>query len=212
MLLAAMGCYLFYYTGRQNRGFAVPGLREDLELSPSQIGTLSAAMLLAYGLGQAVNGGLGDRFGARALVAFGAFASAVLNWATSLSSGFQTMLVFWTLNGYAQSFGWAPSCRLIANWWPAHRRGTAYGLFVWSAGFSSVLTFGLSLLALSFTDWRGVFRYPVLLLAIAGIAFFLLVRNEPTATDAPETDGGTTRKTQISEPPPARWPDGMLQF
>ncbi len=33
MLLATMFCYLFFYTGRQTFGFAIPGIQEELGFS-----------------------------------------------------------------------------------------------------------------------------------------------------------------------------------
>ncbi|MBT7908965.1 MAG: MFS transporter, partial [Verrucomicrobia bacterium] len=33
MLLATMFCYLFFYTGRQTAGFAIPGIHEELGIS-----------------------------------------------------------------------------------------------------------------------------------------------------------------------------------
>ena len=62
-LLAVMFCYLFYYTGRQNFGFAIPGMAEELGLSKISLGWCSTALLWSYAIGQAINGPLADRFG-----------------------------------------------------------------------------------------------------------------------------------------------------
>ncbi|MGH3589254.1 MAG: MFS transporter, partial [Pseudonocardia sp.] len=58
MLLAAMFCYLFFYTGRQTFGFAIPGIQEDLGLSKTTLGAISGALLWCYAVGQMVNGNL----------------------------------------------------------------------------------------------------------------------------------------------------------
>jgi sugar phosphate permease len=80
MLLATMICYLFYYTGRQTFGFAIPGIEEELGLSKTQLGWISASLLWAYAVGQAVNGQLGDRMGGRRMMSMG----AVLAFVTSI--------------------------------------------------------------------------------------------------------------------------------
>ena len=116
MLGATVFCYLFYYTGRHNFGWAVKGISDELHLSKQQIGSLSAAMLISYGIGQAVCGNLGDKFGARKMMTIGALLSCVLNWVTSLGDSFRSLLVPWTANGVAQSMGWAPGSRLLSNW------------------------------------------------------------------------------------------------
>ena len=55
-----------------------------------------------------------------------------MNWATSLSTGIVSLSVFWGINGYFQSMGWAPGSRLISNWWGRHERGTVYGLYTFA--------------------------------------------------------------------------------
>src|SRR4051812_21375919 len=63
MLGAVMFCYLFYYTGRQTFGFAIPGIQAELGLSKQTLGWVSAGMLWCYAIGQMINGNLGDQVG-----------------------------------------------------------------------------------------------------------------------------------------------------
>ena len=146
-LLAVMFCYLFYYTGRQNFGFAIPGMSEELGLSKTQLGWCSTALLWAYAIGQAINGQLADRFGGRKLMTLGGMLSFVMNWVTSFAGGLAGVLVPWAGNGFVQSMGWAPGSRILSNWWDRIHRGRVYGWYVFAAGMSSVVTFGLAAVA-----------------------------------------------------------------
>ena len=179
MLLATMFCYLFYYTGRQNWGFVVQALDDDLGLDKVVTGTIAGAMLAAYGIGQFVNGNLGDKFGARRLMSLGAILSVLLTWITSFGTSFWTLLVPWTVNGYAQSLGWAPGSRLISNWWGHRERAKAFGYYMFAAAFSTVLTYALSIAVLQYLGWRWVFRLPVLLLLVGGIVYYFVARDKP---------------------------------
>lgn len=179
VLLATSFCYLFYYTGRQNFGWAIKGIREDLGLTNTQIGWISGTALVCYGVGQIVSGHLGDRFGGRRVVALGALLSCALNWATSFGQGFWTLVVPWSLNNAAQSMGFAPASRLITNWWGARERGRAFGIFTFAAGFSSVLTFAAAIVVLGHLSWVWVFRLPVLLLPVGALVLLVLVRDRP---------------------------------
>lgn len=181
MLLAAMFCYLFFYTGRQTFGFAIPGIQAEFGVSKAALGWASAALLWCYAIGQAINGNLGDKFGGRRVMSAGAILSFIMNWATSLSTGIVSLSVFWGINGYFQSMGWAPGSRLLSNWWGRHERGTVYGLYTFAAGLASVLSFGTSLVVVGYfqMDWRWIFRLPVLLLLLGGIAFYLVARERP---------------------------------
>ncbi|MBN1852179.1 MAG: MFS transporter [Pirellulales bacterium] len=192
MLLATMFCYLFYYTGRQNWGFVVPALEEDLGLNKIQLGWIGGVMLAAYGCGQFINGNLGDKFGGRILVSLGAITSVVCVWATSFGHSFWTLLIPWTLNGYAQSLGWAPGSRLISNWWGPHERAKAFGVYMFGAGMSGVLTFALCISILQAgLSWPWLFRLPVLLLFVVGVVYFFIARDHPEelgfASPNPET-------------------------
>lgn len=181
MLLAAMFCYLFFYTGRQTFGFAIPGIQAEFGLSKEVLGWASAALLWCYAIGQAINGNLGDKYGGRRVMSAGAILSTFMNWMVSFSTGLWSLVGTWGLNGYFQSMGWAPGSRLLSNWWGHHERGKVYGFYTFAAGMSSVLAFVLSLVVVDILqlDWRWIFRLPVLLLLFGGIAFYLIARERP---------------------------------
>ena len=180
---AVMFCYLFYYTGRQTFGFAIPGIQAELGLEKQTLGWISAAMLWAYAAGQMINGNLGDKFGGRRMMCLGAVASFVLNWVTSFGIGFKSLATAWGMNGLAQSMGWAPGSRLVSNWFGAHERGRAFGMYVLAAGLSSVLSFITSLIVLDVLhlDWRWIFRLPVVLMLLGGLVVWFIARDRPSA-------------------------------
>ena len=181
VLFATMFCYLFYYTGRQSFGFAIPGIKNELGIDEAVLGWVSAAFLWMYAIGQAINGNLGDRFGGRRMMSLGAVLSCALNWVVSFAGGLLALLIPWGANGYAQSMGWAPGSRVLSNWWPETERGKVYGLYLFAAGMSSVLSFVTALLIVEWLalDWRWIFRLPVLLLLLGGVVYFVGVRDRP---------------------------------
>jgi len=182
VLGAVMFCYLFYYTGRQTFGFAIPGIQAELGLDKHTLGWVSAAMLWAYAIGQAINGNLGDRFGGRRMMCLGALLSVVMNWVTSFGIGFRSLLVSWSANGLAQSMGWAPGSRLVANWFSSHERGKAFGFYLLAAGLSSVLSYVTSLVILDVfhLNWRWIFRLPVMLMVIGAVVVWFIARDRPS--------------------------------
>jgi OPA family glycerol-3-phosphate transporter-like MFS transporter len=181
MLLATMFCYLFYYTGRQTFGFAIPFIEEELGLSKTTLGYFGTSLLWAYAIGQAINGNLGDKYGGRIMMSLGAVLSCAFNWIVSFGVGFWSLFVPWTGNGFAQSMGWAPGSKVVSNWWGHHERGKAFGLFMLAAGMSSILAFITPLIVLKALglNWRWIFRLPVLLLLIGGVVYYLIVRDRP---------------------------------
>jgi MFS transporter, OPA family, glycerol-3-phosphate transporter len=180
-LLGVSFCYLFYYTGRQTFGFAIPGIQKELGLSKEMLGWVSAAMLWAYAVGQSINGNLGDKFGGRTMMFAGAVLSFAANWATSFSTTFIGFLLAWGLNGYFQAMGFAPGSRLLSNWWGLKNRGFVYSFYVGMSGFSSVLAYFLPIVILGSLglDWRWIFRLSVVLMLFGAIVMFLTVRERP---------------------------------
>lgn len=181
MLFAAMLCYLFFYTGRQTFGFAIPGLKAEFGLSSATLGWISASMLWAYAFGQAINGNLADKYGGRKAMTAGAILSCGANWVMSFATGFMGLIVPWAINGYFQALGWAPGSRLLSNWWGVSERGKVYGFYVFAAGCASILSYVTSIVVLEVLhlEWRWIFRLPVLLMLAGGILFYMIARERP---------------------------------
>ncbi|MGQ2933636.1 MAG: MFS transporter [Sphingopyxis sp.] len=176
-----MFCYLFFYTGRQTFGFAIPGIQAEFGVSKETLGWVSAALLWCYAIGQAINGNLGDKYGGRRVMSAGAILSCMANWAASFATGVLSLGALWGLNGYFQAMGWAPGSRLLSNWFGKHERGKVFGFYVFAAGMASVLSFVTSIIVVHVLqlDWRWIFRLPVLLMLVGGIAFYLIARERP---------------------------------
>lgn len=181
ILFAAMFCYLFFYTGRQTIGFAIPGIQAEFGVSKEMLGWVSAIMLWCYAIGQMINGNLGDKYGGRRVMSAGAILSCLTNWAVSFTTSVVSLGALWGLNGYFQAMGWAPGSRVLSNWFGENERGKVFGCYVFAAGMASVLSFVTSILVVHIwdLDWRWIFRIPVILMLVGGITFYLVARDRP---------------------------------
>ncbi|WP_316788623.1 MFS transporter [Pedobacter frigoris] len=181
MLLICMLCYLFFYTGRHNFGWAVKDMSKELNIGYAQVGWISFSMLIGYAVGQFINGNLADRFSARFMVVTGAYLSVCMNIAISFSQSAGLIMIFWAFNGYFQSMAWAPSSKVISNWWSKEEKGKAFGLFTMSAGLSSAVTYLLSIVMIQqHMEWRMLFRLPVLLLLVVATIYLWVIRDKPS--------------------------------
>ena len=196
MLLAAMFCYFFFYTGRQTFGFAIPGIQKEFGFSKEMLGWASTSLLWCYAIGQAINGNLGDKYGGRRVMTAGAILSCAANWVVSFATGFKSLAIPWGINGYFQALGWAPGSRLLSNWWGAGERGKVYGFYVFAAGCASVLSFITSIIVINVLhlEWRWIFRLPVLLMLVGGIAFYLIARERPEDMGFKSPDTGVANE------------------
>lgn len=132
--------YVIYYLGRTNLSVAVPGLESEGGLGPEDIGLLVAAFFWVYSLTQVVVGQLADRFGSRWLVGVGLVGSGVMNALFIHAGSFTLALIWWSLNGMFQGFGWPPLIAGLSRWLTGPRAAQASAAYGTSYVAGTVLT------------------------------------------------------------------------
>ncbi|MBI4194243.1 MAG: MFS transporter [Betaproteobacteria bacterium] len=151
----------------------LPLIREDLQISFTQAGMLSAAATLSYALGQIPAGYLSDRFGPRRLFFIGLLGWSALSLCFGLIHAFWLALLTQFIAGTFRALMFAPGLALLASWFPPERRATAMSLYM-LGGFAGtiVLSLGGPLLAALY-GWRTAF----ILLAAVGIGTAFLYKS-----------------------------------
>ena len=191
--------YGAFYFCRTNLAAAVPGLAAapsagGLGLNEREIGSILAALKIAYAIGQLINGQLAERVPPRLLLAAGMFGSAALNIAFGFSTSLYFLIFLWASNGYCQSLGWTPCIRVIANWTPVHKRGKVIGFVGTGYQLAGSLTFVTAGFAAEYFGWRGALFIPAGILIAAGVAMLLLLEEAPSVQSreagSSETPGG----------------------
>lgn len=157
---------------------------EGLNWSASDIGVLTSTLFWTYGLGQLVNGRLGDVVGPTRLVCFGVFLSALANIFFGLQSSLAIMAVVWGLNGFFQSMAWTPGIAALTKWWPGERRGFAAGFANAFSGFGqAVATLAVALAFTLFPDmgWRAAFVVPAVFPLLMLLVFKVFAKPSPSS-------------------------------
>ncbi|MFN7085947.1 MAG: MFS transporter [Burkholderiales bacterium] len=162
----------------------LPLIREDLQISFSQAGMLSAAMTLSYALGQIPAGYLSDRYGPRRLFFTGLLGWSAFSLLFGLIHSFPLALATQFIAGAFRALLFAPGMTLLASWFPPQRRATAMSLYM-LGGFAGtiVLSLGGPLLTALY-GWRVAF---ILFAALGMAAAFLYrayAREKPRAQQA----------------------------
>jgi len=186
ILLAFAGFYLFLYLGRFNFWPVAPLVKEDLSLSNFEIGLVNALLLWGFGLGDLVHGRLAETYGLRLWVMIGAILTTVFNIITSYATSALTMAIPWGVAGFVNAACWAPGISMISQWWPRRNRGLALGIVGTAAGGAMVTMWWISGYVGAEWGWRASFRYPPMIIAVLGIAFYFISRDRPTDVDLPE--------------------------
>lgn len=103
-LLSVFLGYLAYYIVRNNFTLSTPYLKEQLDLSATQIGVLSSCMLIAYGISKGVMSSLADKASPKVFMACGLVLCAIVNVGTGFSTAFWIFAVLVILNGLFQEW------------------------------------------------------------------------------------------------------------
>ena len=193
-----------YYVNRFNYSPMIPLLRDDLGISNTQAGWLMAQFFISYTIFQLPAGFLGDRFGPRKTLTWGAIISIAGNLIFSQATSFGILSLGQLANGLGQSMGWTSSLKLIVSWFPRSRRATAIGLFATCVTAGSSVGIRLSGWLGDHLGWRSSFIIPPVLLAIVAVLFWMMVKDNPGEKGLPEFDDEILLERQIENDPRSR--------
>lgn len=176
--------YGAFYFCRTNISAAVPGLKDSVEagglgLTATEVSYILGATKIAYAAGQLLNGQLSEQISPRALLAVGMFATALLNILFGSSTALYFLIFLWASNGYAQSLGWTPCVRVLANWFPVERRGQVMGFIGTGYQVTAVATFLVSGYAAQTLGWRGALWLPAGIMLVAAVMMLMFLSDHP---------------------------------
>ncbi len=175
--------YALFYLGRVNLSVALPALALALDASRAEVGALGTVFYWVYGIGHFISGEMGSHASPRRLVSLGLLAIALLNIAFGFQSALLPMLLLWSLNGLAQSAGWAPMLRILAERLERAQLKHIATIMPFSYVFGTALTWTV-IGTVASVDWRVAFWLPGALLLL------VLVLWRRAAVDAPAAAAG----------------------
>ena len=115
--------YAAYYLVRSNFTLSTPYLMKAMNLTKTDIGLLSSAMLITYGISKGLMSSLADKCNPKHYMIFGLLLSCIVNFFLGFSTAYWMFVVLVIANGVVQGMGVGPSFITIANWFPRMQRG-----------------------------------------------------------------------------------------
>ena len=177
--------YFLSYVFRTINAMIAPDLVRDVGVNSSQLGLLTSAYLISFGLFQLPLGLLLDRFGPRrvnATLLLCAAAGAVL---FSIAKDLSGLVLARALIGFGVSACLMAAIKALVLWFPLSRLATVNGWLLAAGGLGAVTATAPVEAALKFTDWRGVFvGLAGLALVIGALVFFVV----PERKDSQSTE------------------------
>jgi sugar phosphate permease len=177
--------YATYYLTRKNFSVTKAAIEEQHGVSRATLGLIDTGYLAAYSVGQFVFGLAADRLGPRRVIAGGMIASAIFAAAFGLSSASWLFLLFWTLNGFAQSTGWPSNLKAMTLFYPPEGRGSIMGFWATCYQFGSFVAnpIAVAFIGVTALGWRNAFFGPAIIVAAIGVTVYLLLPDKQVATD-----------------------------
>jgi len=178
--------YALFYIVRNNLAVVAKDMENALGYNHTQIGTITAATAITYGLGKLLMGSVSDRSNPRVFMASGLMLTAICNFAFGALPGFSVQLVLWSLNGFIQGMGWAPCGRSMGHWFSVRERGTTFSIWNTShnvgGGVAGVIA---AWAVVKFGGWQYAFFIPGIIAALGSVYLFLRLVDTPQSVGLP---------------------------
>ncbi|MDR3588826.1 MAG: MFS transporter [Negativicutes bacterium] len=172
--------YLITYLDRINIAAAAPMMMKEFNFSKAELGAVFSAFTWAYALFQIPAGWLGDKYGARKVLALVVVGWSVMTSATAFAWSFTSLLVIRFIFGIGEAGAFPSATRAFSFWIPATERGLAQGLTHAFARFGAAITPAISVAIIALWGWRTMFVLFAGLGIVWAACWYFWYRDKPT--------------------------------
>lgn len=145
------------YIDRQTINVLSPLLIRELGIDKIQFSQIAAVFLGAYTLGMTFWGRLHDRIGLLAGLALCIGAWSVVASLHALVAGFTSLLVLRFLLGVSEAGNWPAAGKITSEWFPAHERSLAMGIFNNGSGIGAMIAPPIIVFIQQAYGWKSTF-------------------------------------------------------
>ena len=135
---------------------AGPLLKDEIGLTATEFGLAASALYWVYAPGQLVGGWLVDRFDAKRLFGGGLALSGTAVALMGAVGGLLSLVALRAILGFAQSFSFTGSSKIIAHHCPDESRGSANGVVMCGIGVGQMIGAGAGGMIMALLGWRAM--------------------------------------------------------
>lgn len=162
--------YSAIYLCRFNLSIIAPLLETEGRINAAQYGIISGGFLVVYSIGRLINGYIGDKLRAKSIIAVGLFGAGMCNVLLGFFPSFWSLLLFWLLNGYAQSMLWGPLLDTVTRQYDEKKSKYIASLLITSVATGSIAGIAFATFSSTVIGLDAAFILPgVIAILISGI-------------------------------------------
>ena len=163
--------YLAVYFARNILGVVTPNMLAE-GFSEGYIGSVSSVYFICYGVGQLINGAIGDKIKAKYMISIGLFMAGITNWLFSyfVETSQNMALVAYGFTGFFLSMIYGPMTKIVSeNTDPMYTTRCCLGYT-----FASFVATPLAGVTAAIMIWQSVFMTCTFFLTVMAVIFFII--------------------------------------
>jgi MFS family permease len=165
------------YLDRSALSIANTAIREEMGLTPTEMGLLLSAFSLAYAFSQLPIGAMLDRFGARIMLGVGMFFWSLAQVVCGLVNNLSQFLVARAVLGVGEAPQYPAAAKVVSEWFNVRERGTPTGIIIASSCIGPCIAPPILTIMLLAFSWRWMFIITGVLGVIVAIGWYLVFRD-----------------------------------
>lgn len=157
--LAWLFAYVYFasYVTRINFAAVIQEVVTDMGYEKSALSVILVCMSVSYGVGQIINGWIGDHIKPQNLIFIGLITATAVNIAFPFfSSRIPFMCVLWAINGFAQSMMWPPMVKIMVNTMDEVTYGEASVIVSLGSSVGTIFVYLTAPLIITLFSWQAV--------------------------------------------------------
>jgi sugar phosphate permease len=167
------------YLDRTNLSVAIPTLRSQLHLTPTQIGVILSAFSWSYAIAQIPAGLVASRLKPRRTYLIALWLWCILLILTTTATSYGAWIAFRIPFGLAEAVTWPAASVLLSRWFPRVEYSQAMALQNLGLVVGAAVAPPLVALIIEFWGWKEAFIVTGLIAGILGTFFYIYTKDDP---------------------------------
>ncbi len=150
--------YFASYVTRINFAAIIQEIVTDMGYEKAALSVVLVVISITYGVGQIINGRLGDRIPPDVMILMGLIVSTAVNLLFPLFiDSIPAMAILWGINGFAQAMMWPPMVKILVSATDSETYNFAVVRVSWGSSIGTIFVYLTAPLIISLIGWQAVF-------------------------------------------------------